>query len=135
MENNTQKDSEIIVRKDYNFNGVLFYQEELTLKETNDVVALFNDSDKDSFKMAGFDLGKYLLEKNLLLRFFSIALKKDNSTIRDTAHGYITQDDLDKLKPSQLLEVINDFFTLNAVLSTVLVAIKNTLDSMKTTQT
>jgi hypothetical protein len=121
---------EIITRKDYDFNGLNYFQEELTLKETNLLVALFSDNDQDKFKNLGFDLGKYFLEKNLLFKFFSIILKIE------LGRGYIkniTEPQLDALKPSQLLEVINDFFTLNTVLSTVLVSIRNALDSMKTT--
>lgn len=131
MENNNETVTpEIITRKDYTFNGIEFYQEELTLKETNELIALFNDTDKTKFENAGFDLGKYLLENNLLLKFFSIVLKQN---VPSGENNTLTQEGLDALKPSQLLEVINDFFILNAVLSTVLVAIRNTLDSMKTT--
>lgn len=83
------------------------YQDELTLEQDAKLAELLSDVNLDNVESLTMkDLLKALTTKGVLLKFFSIILT-------DNAGKPLPESVLSRIKNNILLEVINDFFSLN----------------------
>jgi hypothetical protein len=101
----------------YTFGNTEYYQDELTIQEDSEVMEIFEHPDIKTLGNLDFNFLKYFITKKLHVKFLQIVLKNKKTG------KCIPEIEINKLKNTELLEVLNDFFTLNALLQTILKAI------------
>lgn len=122
------------MKKTYNINGKTFFQQELNLGQDEQISLLLDELDiknlEDFNQMSINNLIRLLLGKSLLVRFFAIILLPENQV-----NSELSDAELKKIPNSLAMEIIEDFFTLNAELLNTLKNLLGGLVGTKATPT
>jgi hypothetical protein len=151
--------------KTYTINGNRYYQQELNLEQDEKISDLLDELDvknlEDFNEMSINKIINLLLKKSLLVKLFEIILiplaggvpgdgvgapgnplsggvsRRDGvGALENPPEGRsLSQSDIKKIPNSLAMEVVEDFFTLNAALLSVLKSLLGGLGGMKVTPT